>query len=253
MKYSDQSYNLRIELDTENCDLNAGEIADLEDALAPLRELVQDFPVSDLYITIQFKPPSHDYRVKVVLRLPGRGLATGDLDEDLHQAFRRCVNKLVHKVNAYKDRLEDSDELVKHEKGTRQDVVAKQPADGRALDQAVAEGNYARFRTLTYTFEEPVRKRAGRWIQRYPEVESQLGETFDLADIVEEVFLNAFERHSQRPREVLFGDWLESLIDPSVKLLSKNPDEELTNIRFARSAVEAEKQQVADPARRGPD
>jgi len=111
------------------------------------------------------------------------------------------------------------------------------------LQQAVEQGSYAEFRTLTYPFEESVRKRAGRWIQRYPQVEAQLGDRFDLADIVEEVFLNAFERFEDHPREVPFGDWLESLIDPSVKLLSKDTDEELANIRFARSAVEARQQQ----------
>lgn len=241
MKYSDQSYNLRIEVDTENCELNAAQIEDLEAALSPLRGPIKEFPVANLYITIQYKPPSHDYRVKVVLRLPGKGLATGDLDEELYPAFRRCVSKLVHKVTAYKHRLEDTEATVKHEKGTRHDVVAQRPVDGAAIDQAVKQGDYVEFRKLTYPFEEPVRKRAGRWIQRYPKIEAQLGQRFNLADIVEEVFLNAFERYDEHPREVPFGDWLEKLIDPSVKLLSEDTDEELANISFARSAIEAEK------------
>ncbi|MEZ6097733.1 MAG: hypothetical protein R3E01_02055 [Pirellulaceae bacterium] len=241
MKYSDQSYNIRIELDTENCELSAAQIKQLEDALSPLREPVKDFPVADLYITIQYMPPSHDYRIKTVLRLPGKGLATGDLDEDLSPAFRRCVSKLVHKVTAYKDRLEDAEAITKHEKGTRHDVVARRAVDGQALQQAVEQGNYAEFRKLTYPFEEPMRKRAGRWIQRYPKIEAQLGQRFDLADITEEVFLNAFQRYDEHPREVPFGDWLEKLIDPSVKVLSEDTDEELANISFARSVVEAEK------------
>ena len=86
-----------------------------------------------------------------------------------------------------------------------------------------------------------MRKRAGRWIQRYPKIEAQLGQRFDLADITEEVFLNAFQRYDEHPREVPFGDWLEKLIDPSVKVLSEDTDEELANISFARSVVEAEK------------
>lgn len=241
MKFADESYNLRIELDTENCELSPGEIKDLEEALSPLREPVKSFPVTDLYITIQFKPPSHDYRVKVVLRLPGRGLATGDVDEHPLPAIRRCVSKLVHKTTAYKDRLGDAEAMAKHEKGTRHDVVARRPVDGQALQQAVAAGDYVEFRKLLYPYEEPVRKRAGRWIQQYPQIEAQLGEAFDLADIVEEVFLNAFERFDDHPREVPFGDWLENLIDPSVKLLSKDTDKELANISFARSALEAER------------
>jgi hypothetical protein len=53
MKYSDQSYNLRIELDTKNCELTAGEITQLEEALSPLRQPVESFPVTDLYVTIE--------------------------------------------------------------------------------------------------------------------------------------------------------------------------------------------------------
>lgn len=246
MKYSDQSYNLRIELDTENCELTPAQIEKLEECLSPLRDLVKNFPVADLYITIQYNPPSHDYRVKAVLRLPGKGLATGDLEEDMYLAFRRCVSKLVHKVIAYKDRLEDAEAIAKHEKGTRHDVVAQQPIDGQALQAAVDQGDYAEFRKLTYPLEESVRKRAGRWIQRYPKIEAQLGERFDLADIVEEVFLNAFERYHEHPREVPFGDWLEGLIDPSVKLLNDDPDEALANISFAQSAIEAERQRSMD-------
>jgi len=245
MKYSDQSYNVRIDLDTENCELGADQIAHLESALSPLREPVRNFPTVDLYITIQYKPPSHDYRVKAVLQLPGRGLATGDLDEDLYPAFRRCVRKLVHKVTAYKQRLGDAEAIAKHEKGTRHGVVAQQQIDPQSLDEAARQANYARFRELIDPFEEPLRKRIGRWIQRYPKVEAQLGQRFDLADLVEEVFLNAFERFPDHPREVPFGDWLEHLIDPSVKLLSEATDDELQNVSFARSAAETQRERAS--------
>jgi ribosome-associated translation inhibitor RaiA len=245
VKYSDQSYNLRIELDTENCELKPGQLAKLQDGLAPLRRPVENFPVASLYVTIAFKPPSNDYRVKVVLQLPGRALATGDVDQDMYPAFRRSIRKLVHKVTAYKDRLQSAEELSKHEKGTHQAIVPQHTIDADALQEAVDQGDYARFRRLTYPFEEPVRKRAGRWIQRYPAIEAQLGSRFDLADIVEEVFLNAFERHGDRPRQVPFGEWLEQLIDPSVQLLAEDTEEELANIRFARSVLEADGGQPA--------
>lgn len=243
MKYSDKSYSMRIELDTENCELTEAQITHLEDTLSPLREPVRDFPVADLYVTIEWHTPSHEYRVKVVLQLPGKGLATGDVDKDLYPAFRRCVRKLVHKVSAYKERMEDAEAAAKFEQGTRHDVVAEQDVDGRAVDRAVEQGDYVEFRKLTYPFEEPLRKRIGRWIQRYPEVEAQLGERFTLADVVEEVFLNAFERYADHPREVPFGDWLENLMDPSIKLLSEHTEERLTNINFVQTAMEAEREQ----------
>lgn len=243
MQYSDQSYNLRIELDTENCELSGGQIEQLERALSPLREPVKNFPVAALYITIEFKPPSHDYRVKAALRLPGKGLVTGDVDKEVYPAFRRCVSKLVHNVTAYKHRMENAEAIAKHEKGTRHGIIAQRPVDADSLHEAVEQQDYIEFRKLTFPYEEPVRKRIGRWIERYPKVESQLGNRFQLADIVEEVFLNAFERYEEHPREVPFGDWLESLIDPSVKLLNEESDEELDNVSFVRSAVESEQQQ----------
>lgn len=71
MKYSNQSYNIRIDLDTQNCELSAAEITQVEESLSPLRELVKDFPVADLYVNIEYKLRSHEYRLKVALQLPG--------------------------------------------------------------------------------------------------------------------------------------------------------------------------------------
>jgi len=44
-----------------------------------------------------------------------------------------------------------------------------------------------------------------------------------IGDLVEEVYLNAFERFAQRSAEVSLSDWLEALIDPSLKLLLRHP------------------------------
>lgn len=246
MPYSDESYDIRIELDAENCEPSPGEIAQMEESLGPLREPLRNFPVVVLYVTVEYKPPSRDYRVTTALRLSGRDLVAGDVDEHMQPAFRRCVRTLVHKVSAYKDRLADAEGAAKHEQGTRHDVIAARAVDPDALGQAVAAGDYAEFRRLTFPFEESVRKRLGRWIQRYPRVEAELERGIVLADFVEEVFLNAFERYEEHPREVPFGDWLEGLIDPSVKRLSENPEEELTNISFARSALAADNDRPAE-------
>ena len=237
MRYSDLSENIHIELDDENCELSEAQIGQMERALTPLRAPLEPFPVAHLYITVAYKHPSHDYRVKVALRLPGKGLATGDVDEEMYPAFRRCVRKLLAKVRAYQQHMDHSEEISKHEKGTHHDVIATRPVDWDEIDVAIRAQDYGRFRKLTLPFEESIRKRAGRWLQRYPEIEAQLGSRFDLADVVEEVFLNAFERIAEHPREVPFGDWLEGLIDPSIKLLYTDTDEELTNISFARSSL----------------
>ena len=240
MPFSDTSYNLRIELDTKNCELSPGQIDKLERGLAPLRKPVEKFPVSSLYITVNFHPRSNSYRVKTALALSGRTLTTGDLDEQVYPAYERCVRKLVKKVLAYEANLGAEAELRKHQKGTYQDVTAQQEADPSAVQEAVDEGDYTAFRNDTSMYEGPVRLRIGRWVQRYPEVQAQIDEEIKLEDLVEEVFLNAFERFEERPSNVRFGDWLEELIDPSVKLVMEHPDEELENIRFARTLREAD-------------
>ena len=101
--------------------------------------------------------------------------------------------------------------------------------------------DYAAFRTATFVYEESVRKRIGRWVERYPNAEAQIGKRLQIADIVEEVFLNAFENYDRRPGGVRFGEWLENLIDPAVKELLRRPDAELENIALARAARAAEK------------
>ena len=74
-----------------------------------------------------------------------------------------------------------------------------------------------------------------------------MGTDLAIADVVEVVFLNAFEGYDQRPRDVRFGRWLETLIDGSLKGLLQNPDEELENISFARTLRDLAREQRAAP------
>jgi ribosome-associated translation inhibitor RaiA len=235
MKFADETYNLRIDLDTEHCELSPAEIADLERGLEPLRAPVEKFPISDLHITIRFHPRSHAYRVKLSLVLPGRTLTTGDLRENMYAAFERCVRKLVSNLLAYEESLASQDARAKHAQGTRHDVIPNQEPDTAQLQDAIQSNDYAAFRRALYVYEESLWSRVGRWLQRYPELNARLGRDFQLADVVEEVFLNAFEQFDERPAQVPLGDWLEKLIDPSLRMLAHAPDEELENINFVRA------------------
>src|SRR5262249_28926026 len=144
-------------------------------------------------------------------------------------------------VRAYKERLGNVEERAKHEKGTLQGVAPSIDPDAAAIDKAVRDGDYTAFRTVTFGYEEAVRKRAGRWVERYPDVQARIGRGLELADVVEEVFLTAFEQYDERPRDIRFGEWLEQLIDPAVRELHKNGDRELENINLARAARAAER------------
>ena len=235
MRFADETYNLRIELDTKNCELSPQELEKMTQGLAPLREPLRHFPVSDLYITVEFHAPSQDYHVKTSLVLSGRTLFTGDDDQEVYPAFHRCVRKLVGKLGGYKQNLGGNAELSKQQKGTHHDLIPDREPDTEILDRALEEQDYAAYREAMYVYEEPLRKRIGRWIARYPEIDGHLGDQLTLADIVEEVFLNSFERWESRPESLRIGDWLEHLIDPSIKALLKNPTAEMENISFARS------------------
>jgi hypothetical protein len=76
-------------------------------------------------------------------------------------------------------------------------------------------------------------------------VQEKVGTDLAIADVVEAVFLNAFERYDGRPRDVRFGRWLETLIDGSVKGLLRNPDEVLENVSVARTLRDLAREQRA--------
>jgi len=238
MNFPDTTYNLRIELDTHECDLTPDQIRQFEAALEPLRSPMEKFPVSDLYITVSYQERNGVYRVKTALVLPGRTLAAGDLDQYPYAAFERCVRKLLRRVLSYQAALDNEEEVRKHQKGTHQEVLPKQEPDAELLHSAVAEADYVKFREAMLVYEEPIRGRVGRWVQRFPDVEREIGSQLFLDDLVEEVFLNAFERWNERPQEVPLGEWLDKLVDPSIRLIAEHPDEELENIDFARTLRE---------------
>ena len=118
MRYSDESYNLRVELDTKQFELSPEDARRLQASLSPLGKLVEDLPVSDLYVTIFHHPHgSPEYQVKTALVLPAKTLFSSDTDASFHPAFGRCVTNLVQQVTAYKRTQDSADQLDKHRKG----------------------------------------------------------------------------------------------------------------------------------------
>lgn len=229
-----------IEIDTQNCTLTPQHADKIDAAIDPLRRVIDRFPVADLYITIAHHPRSQDHHVKTSLLLPGKTLFTGESAAELLPACLRCIRKLLRKVEAYKAELQDDADFRKQQKGTQHDVAPDRPCDFDEVARAIDAQDYAAFRRATIMYDEPLGLRAGRWIQRYPEAQARLQEDLTLADVIEEVFLNAFEGYENRPKAVRFGEWLEGLIDPSVQALLNHPDRELRNVSFARTLREQE-------------
>jgi len=232
---------LRVQVDTHHCQLRPAEVDRLHSDVDGLARQVEKFPLSDLHILVEYNNRSNDYSVKTTLILDGATLVASDHDLVMHAAFLRCLDSLRENIRAYKDRLGNVPERQRQEKGTTQDVQPGPDPDPAALDAAIADGDYVAFRTAIIGYEESLRKRAGRWVERYPDVDANIDRGLKVADIVEEVFLAAFEEYERRPQHLRLGDWLESLIDPAIRTLQSKPEEELENINLARTAVEAAK------------
>lgn len=240
MKPTAPARELPVNWDARHFTLTPAVRDKLEANLEPVSRLVKDFPVAALHVLIEHFPRSTRWRVKTSLVLSGETLVSLDDDDDLHPAFERCVHNLVQNVHAYKDKMSGVTETARQEKGTRQEVEPTVDPDPAAIDRAIAEGDYAGFRTAMFGYEGSLRQRIGRWVERYPAVEAQIGKTLRIDDIVEAVFLDAFEAYEHRPRDVRLGDWLEHLMGPAIKELSAHPDAELENINLARAARAAE-------------
>ena len=237
--YADETYNLRIELDEKNCRLERDQIEAMEGSLDTLSELTKKFPVSDLHVVVAHFPKSGEYHIKTSLRMPSKTLFTGEHDSVVVPAFDRCVRKLVQKVRAHRERMDTHDgDRGKFAEGTHQTVEPDFAPDLNALERALAGDSYAAFRKEMSGFDRPLRDRAGRWVQRYPEVDAMIGERLPLDDIVEEVMLTAYDRFVERPPTMLLGGWLESLVDPAIRNLLRHPDEELEEVSFARTLRE---------------
>lgn len=236
MRFSDETYNLRINTDSENYTISETESEKMDTDLDTLRKAVATFPVSDLKIEIIRQLRTNHFDVKTSLHLPGQTLTTSDWDVQLHPAYERCIRKLVGMVGEYKERLGGKPALNKAVQGTLHEVHPSQPPDLEAVQSAAAEGDYTAFRTALAVYEESVQLRSGRWIERYPEAVERLGDGIVMSDIVEEVFLLAFERFPDRPARPL-GEWLESLIDPAIQAYLKDPAAEKENIEMVQTAM----------------
>jgi len=233
-----QTGNLKYDIDAENLQLSEIDKAAIVQELDNLAEIVAEFPIAVLHINFQHYHNSEETKCKLALVLPDRPFVTGDVGTHWQPVYEHCVRKMIKRVKHYKASLGNESELGHHRQNTDHAVVANRAPDTERIKGAVAKGDYEDFRVATYPYEEDIRSRIGRWVQRYPAIDAQIGTDLKIADIVEEVFLNAFARFENRPPNVRFGDWLEQLIDPSVKLIADHPDETQQEISFARTLRE---------------
>jgi ribosome-associated translation inhibitor RaiA len=240
MTFSDQSYNLLVNLDMQHCKLPPHELNKMETMLSPLGDMVRSFPVSKLHVLISYRRRTSDYVVRTSLILSGETLVSSEHHALAHTAFEHCISNLVREVQRYKDRLGAVPEQAKQREGTHHELVPTIAPDAQTIENAVQNGDYAAFRTATAGYEGPVTAQMGRWVERYPQVAARLGRGLHISDLVEDVFLIAFEEYEYRPKDIRFGEWLGRHIDTAIRAMADHPEEELENINMVRVARLAE-------------
>lgn len=128
--------------------------------------------------------------------------------------------------------------------GTLQEVTPDVAPELDVLERAIEARDYLAFREEMAGFDGSLRERVGRWVQRYPELDREVGERLPVADVMEEVYLTAYDQFLERPTEMRLGDWLEGLVDPGIRNLLRHPDEEAEEISFARTLREMRESDV---------
>jgi hypothetical protein len=217
------------------------ELARLEQGLGLLGEGVKQFPETELRVSIIYHPRSRVYHVECRPQLPGKTLFGSEYGGDYRMAFDRCVQQLGERLGAYLDNHPDraAERVVAQRTALDRDVVAPEGHDTGPVAKAVQDGAYKTFRRLLLGYEDWLRNRIGRWVQRYPEADAEVGDELRLGDLLEEVYLNAFEQYGDWPTAVPFHQWLEGLIEPSLQEFLRHPDEVRENASMVRSLREA--------------
>lgn len=223
------------DLDTEGLDLTPTEIASLEAEIDRVKPLIREFPTQVMHVNVEYHPSTRSCEVKIALVLPGQTFATGNVSESWQHSLEVSVSKLIRRIEHYKAVMSGEPHRAHEVAGTDHELQPDVQIDGKRVTEAVDNDDYSQFRNAMDPIESNLRDRIGRWVQRYPQIEDHLGERFKLDDIVEETFLMAFDRYEHWPAEMFFGQWIETLIDPAIKQLIRDPEGELEIISFQKS------------------
>jgi hypothetical protein len=239
MQYLDNRSHFRVEIQTHDCDVPADERARLQRFLDPLEDAAADFPEASLWINVVYHPQRDEYHAEMKLKVPGRTLFSGAYDRYLDSALQRGIERLLRKLQIYREHPDrGAKESAEREAGGERVIVAPQDPDVGPIADAAQAGDYRAFRMGLIGYEEWLRKRVGRWIERYPEAQARVGDELLIGDLVEEVYLNAFEKFAQRPTDIRLSEWLDGLIDPSLRELLRHPEREHEAASFARTVRE---------------
>jgi hypothetical protein len=236
MRYPIGRNSLQGEIHVTGFNLPEDEGVRMQSSLAHLEAATQELGKSRFTCDAVYHRGPGVYHLRFRLRVPDRTLAVPVKDVYLDSAWQQGMRELAEQVREYRKKTDEG--KIKNIPGQAElnmpPLVPEDPQAGKLAD-AARQGDYRTFRTGLAGYEEWLRRRVGRWVQRYPQAEIQIGDGLLIGDIVEEVYLNAFESFLQRPSAVSLSDWLEGLIDPSLKAILRHPDEEHETASLART------------------
>jgi ribosome-associated translation inhibitor RaiA len=226
VNYSLDQYRLKASLDSKECAIPEQTRMHFQEQLDDLGRWLTDFAASELAVNVIYHSKSDVFHAEAKLKVPGRTITVGHYEKSIDEAIKRCLEKATRRVEGYimdpdREALDAADRRARRDDA----AVGSREPDLDALAKSVRDQDYRTFRNAIQLDDEFVRLRVGRWVQRYPEIQQEIGRSFEIADLVEEVFLIAFEKHRERPPHMNLRDWLESLIDPAVKAYYRDPAE----------------------------
>src|SRR5215211_2859610 len=110
MRYSMDQYHLQVELNSKECPIPEQIRMQMQDWLADLGNAVREFPSSELAVNVVYHSKSDIYHAEAKLKVPGQTITTGDYEKSIEGAVKRCLEKAVRRVEAY--RLDPNREAV---------------------------------------------------------------------------------------------------------------------------------------------
>lgn len=235
---------LRTHVETRHFSLRRSEIESLKDRVRPLTFATGGFAFADFHITMAFLLPGEEYHVKCRLCLPGRLLLSGEHDSVLLTPYDHCVHKLTKKAELEsarrRGRRPSATEPLAGSAGGRPRPGAERHGEIAwvRLARAVGNDDAATFMEELSEFEALIRKRVRHWVHENVGNENVPGDRRVVKDLVEEVVLTAFERYETRPPSMRLEDWIEILIDPTLRSLLERADEPNKPEGYARSLRE---------------
>lgn len=231
--------SLAVDLKTTNYRLSDDLRTRMQPWIEALATRLQGIPQSHLEIHMAHHGRSESYNAELTLKLPGRRLFIRRRDVTADQALERAFTRLQRALEWHLDHLNEPAiaDARRHEALETDPITMPGPDVGPVADAANA-GDYRRFRTLLSNYEIWLNRRVGRLVQRDERAEAEVGAGLLISDVVEEVYLSAFESFTERPAEVSLHEWLESWIGPSIRALLDNDDSDREAVSFARSLQE---------------